>query len=212
MVSTLWTQFFNTEIWIKLFEYIYTHIKTNLINSKTLIEKENSCVQVVAGSIFHGLVLEYVDSTGSTLGSVVKIPLVIQEAWVWAPGQADVLEKEMATHSSILAWRIPWTEKSGGLQSSGSQRVRRDWVGHTQVLQSQRYGFGFWLLHLLDVWPWLNYFNILYVNLKKNSQHMRCEFYVLCFILGLTEEYSLGASHSGAVSKLLWWGRGEPSL
>ena len=38
----------------------------------------------------------------------------------------DPLEKEMATHSSILAWKIPWTEKPGGLQSTGSQRVRHD--------------------------------------------------------------------------------------
>ena len=42
------------------------------------------------------------------------------------PGWEDPLEKEMATHSSILAWRIPWTEEPGGLQSTGSQRVRHD--------------------------------------------------------------------------------------
>ena len=41
--------------------------------------------------------------------------------------QEDPLEKEMATHSSILAWKIPWTEKPGGLQSMGLQRVKRDW-------------------------------------------------------------------------------------
>ena len=41
-------------------------------------------------------------------------------------GQEDPLEKGMATHSSILAWRIPWTEKPGGLQSMGSQRVRHN--------------------------------------------------------------------------------------
>ena len=41
-------------------------------------------------------------------------------------GREDPLEKEMATHSSILAWRIPWTEELGGLQSTGSQRVRHD--------------------------------------------------------------------------------------
>ena len=41
-------------------------------------------------------------------------------------GQEDPLEKEMATHSSILAWRIPWTGETGGLQSMGSQRVGRD--------------------------------------------------------------------------------------
>ena len=41
-------------------------------------------------------------------------------------GQEDPLEKDMATHSSVLAWRIPWTEEVGGLQSIGSQRVRHD--------------------------------------------------------------------------------------
>ena len=44
------------------------------------------------------------------------------------PGSGDPLEKGMATHSSILAWRIPWTEEPGGLQSMWSQRVRRDLV------------------------------------------------------------------------------------
>ena len=45
------------------------------------------------------------------------------ETWVRSLGQEDPLEKEMATHSSILAWRIPWMEEPGGLQSTGSQRV-----------------------------------------------------------------------------------------
>ena len=45
----------------------------------------------------------------------------MQEAWVQFLGREDPLEKEMATHSSILAWRIPWTEEPGGLQSMGSQ-------------------------------------------------------------------------------------------
>ena len=51
--------------------------------------------------------------------------------WVWFLGWEDALEKEMATHSSILAWRIPWTEEPGGLQSMGSQRVRHDWATDT---------------------------------------------------------------------------------
>ena len=50
----------------------------------------------------------------------------IQETWVRSLGQEDPLEKEMATHSSILAWRIPWIEEPGGLQSMGSQRVGHD--------------------------------------------------------------------------------------
>ena len=52
----------------------------------------------------------------------------MQETWVWSLGREDPLEKEMATHSSILAWRIPWTEELGGVQSTGSQRVRLDWA------------------------------------------------------------------------------------
>ena len=49
------------------------------------------------------------------------------EVGVGSLGWEDLLEKEMETHSSMLAWRIPWTEEPGGLQSMGSQRIRRDW-------------------------------------------------------------------------------------
>ena len=52
-----------------------------------------------------------------------RILLPIQETWVHSLGREDPLEKEMATHSSILAWEIPWTEESGGLQSMGSQKI-----------------------------------------------------------------------------------------
>ena len=50
----------------------------------------------------------------------------MQEIWVGTLGQEDALEKEMATHSSILAWRIPWTEEPDRLQSRGSQTVGHD--------------------------------------------------------------------------------------
>ena len=53
------------------------------------------------------------------------------EPWVRSLGQEDPLEKGMATHSSILAWIIPWTEELGGLQSMRSQRVRRNSVTNT---------------------------------------------------------------------------------
>ena len=56
---------------------------------------------------------------------MVKMP-AMQETWVQSLGQEDPLEEGMATHSSILAWRIPWTEEPGGLQSMRLQRVRRD--------------------------------------------------------------------------------------
>ena len=54
---------------------------------------------------------------------MVKNQPAMQETWVQSLGQEDSLEKGMATHSSILAWEIPWTEEPGGLQSMGSQRV-----------------------------------------------------------------------------------------
>ena len=54
---------------------------------------------------------------------LVKNPHAMQETRVRSLGWEDPLEKEMATHSSILAWRIPWTEKPGGLQSMGLQEL-----------------------------------------------------------------------------------------
>ena len=57
---------------------------------------------------------------------MVKNPPAVQETWVQSLGWEDPLEKGTAIHSSILAWRIPWTEEPGRLQSIGSQRVRQD--------------------------------------------------------------------------------------
>ena len=61
---------------------------------------------------------------------MVKNQLAMQETWVWE----DPLEKEIATHSSILAWRIPWTEAPGGLQFMRSQRVGHDWMTNSSLL------------------------------------------------------------------------------
>ena len=60
---------------------------------------------------------------GSSDGKKKKNLPTIQETWVQFLGWEDPLEEEMATHSSILAWRIPWTEEPGGLESTGSQRI-----------------------------------------------------------------------------------------
>ena len=59
--------------------------------------------------------------------SVKNLP-AMQETWVLSLGQEDPLEKERATHSSVLAWRIPWTAEPGGLQSVGVARVEHDLV------------------------------------------------------------------------------------
>ena len=60
------------------------------------------------------------------MAQAVKNLSAMQQTWVRSLGQEDPLEKELATHSNILAWRIPWTEEPGGLQSMRLQKVRDD--------------------------------------------------------------------------------------
>ena len=67
-------------------------------------------------------------------GSAVKNPPAMQETQVQSRDQEDSLEKGMATHSSILAWEIPWTEEPGGLQSMGLQRVGFDLATKEQLM------------------------------------------------------------------------------
>ena len=70
---------------------------------------------------------------------LVKNPPTVQEMQVQSLGWEDPLEKGMATHSSVLAWKVPWTEDSGRLQSMGSQRVQdvwRDWAHMLAMLSS----------------------------------------------------------------------------
>ena len=62
----------------------------------------------------------------SLVAQMVKNLPAMRETWVRSLGREDPLGKEMATHSSILAWRVPWTEEPGGLWSMGSQRVGHD--------------------------------------------------------------------------------------
>ena len=70
-------------------------------------------------------IMEYAIYWASLMVQTVKNLPAMWETWVQSLGREDPLEEDMATHSSILAWRIPWSEKPGGLQSMGSQRVRQ---------------------------------------------------------------------------------------
>ena len=81
---------------------------------------------------------------------MVKNPPAMQEMWVQSLDQEDSLEEEMATHSSILAWEIPWTEETGRLQSMGSQRVGLDWV-------TQQDSFYFSVFFFLNFILFLNF-------------------------------------------------------
>ena len=67
-------------------------------------------------------------SRTSLVAQMVKCLSTMWETWVRALGWEDPLEKDMAIHSSTIAWKIPWTEEPGRLQSMGSQRVRHDWA------------------------------------------------------------------------------------
>ena len=75
----------------------------------------------------------------SLMAQMVKNPPAMWENWVWSLGWEDPLEKGLATHSSILAWRSQWTEEPGGLQSTGMQRVGHDWATkHSTTLLERR--------------------------------------------------------------------------
>ena len=67
----------------------------------------------------------------SLVAQLVKCLSAMRETWVQSLDQEDPLEEEMATHSNILAWRMPWTEEPGGYSPWGSQRVGHDWVTNT---------------------------------------------------------------------------------
>ena len=69
------------------------------------------------------------------VAQMVKCLSAMQDTWVWSLGWEGPLEKEMAAHSSSLAWKIPWMEEPGRLQSMGLQRVRHDWVIPLSLLE-----------------------------------------------------------------------------
>ena len=73
-----------------------------------------------------GIVYPLLYSWASLVAQMVKNPPAMWETWVPSLGWEDPLKKGMATHSSLLAWRISWTEESGGLQSMGLQRAGHD--------------------------------------------------------------------------------------
>ena len=74
----------------------------------------------------------------SLVAQMVKNPLAMQETWVQSLGWEDPLEKGKATHSSILAWKIPWTEEPGRLQSMGLHKSRARLIFSSLIYQSDR--------------------------------------------------------------------------
>ena len=88
-----------------------------------------------------GYPLQY--SWASLMARTEKNPPAMREIWVWSPGWEDSVEEGMATHSSILAWRIPWTEEPGRQQFMESQKVRHDWAAKHRRHDSSVQSYGF---------------------------------------------------------------------
>ena len=112
-----------TWLWVYLSESISSFLKQGYKNC-----------HLGSWEVFH---IKHLAQWGSQVTLVLKnLPAnagSIRETWVWSLGWEDPLEEGMTTHSSVLAWRTPWTEKSGGLQSIGLHRVRHNWSDFAPV-------------------------------------------------------------------------------
>ena len=86
------------------------------------------CLRDICVNLVYLLILSTLAPLASLVAQRIKHLPAMWETWVQSLGQEDPLEKEMAIHSSILAWRIPWTEMPGRLQSTRSQRVKHNWA------------------------------------------------------------------------------------
>ena len=107
-------------------------------------------------------------------GSDGKDLPAMRETWVWSLGQEDRLQKGVATHSSILAWRIPWTEEPGGLQSMGLQSVRHDWVTKHTHTHTHPLMCSFVLASLIlqtNLYSW--YFYSIYIEREIRNNNKR---------------------------------------
>ena len=97
------------------------------------MEREAWCAVIHGVAKSRRRLSDWTELRNFPIAQMVKNLPVKQETQVRSLGQEDPLQKEMATYSSILAWSIPWTEEPAGLQSIGSQRVRRGWVTRTHT-------------------------------------------------------------------------------
>ena len=129
----------------------------------------------------------------SLVAQTVKNLLAMHETWVWFLGQEDPLEKQIATHSSILAWRISWAKEPCRLQSMGLQRVGHDWVNNTFTFHQIYFEFteitmSFFFLKSLNIviqWITLNK-----TPIPGKIQHYH-EIYLLGFLISLFKFWHL---------------------
>ena len=122
---------------------IHEHLSFNYDYSKQKKTVTNKYVKYVLQNI----VLRLTEMWASLVAQRLKHLPAMRETQVWSPAWEDPLEKEMAAHSSILAWKIPWTEEPSRLRSMGSQRVGHDWA--TSQFTTLGYFFRWFFRRLL---------------------------------------------------------------
>ena len=105
---------FTTTTFTTMVQWSYLHITTSKVKGRDSENRKSPHASLVA--------------------QTVKNLPAVQETQVQSLGREDPLEKRMATHSSILAWSMPWIEEPGGLQPMGSQRIGHDWATNTFFL------------------------------------------------------------------------------
>ena len=120
----------------------------------------------------------FANSGSSLVAQMVKSLPTVWETQVQSLGQEDPLEKEMATHSSILAWKIPWTEEPGKLQSTGLQRVRHDWTtSPEQILEDGEEQGG-----MACCSPWGSQSQTLLSNWTTTGEHNNIYYFVVFLV------------------------------
>ena len=111
----------------------------------------------------------------------VKNLLAMQETWVWPLGQVDPLENEMATHSNILAWEIPWIEDPGRLPSIELQRVRHDWATNTHFSLWRKVGISR-KRHSHQEFPWFSIMSLSSVPFHHIQWESLSSLHLCCYI------------------------------
>ena len=119
-------------------------------------KKKSSHSDGCAVVFHHGLNLHFPHDRASLVAQRLKCLPAMRETWVRSLGREDSLEKELATHSSTLAWRIPWTEEPGGLQSTGRKESdtteRLHFLSFTLYKQDICTLLDTWLANILLAW------------------------------------------------------------
>ena len=146
------------------------------------------CIVFKGDGLYFSLSYLVEDCWTSLVAQTVKCLPAMPETWVWSLGQEDPVEKEMATHSSTLDWKIPWAEEPDRLESMGSQRVGHDWATSLSLyslIHDQHCRYHIWAFSVLvhKFWGFYisnNFFQLLLVDFNNHLNDFSLKmFYVI---------------------------------